>query len=157
MDYVHLSTRNRIVGGEEVEFSAEGVSNDHFRRRVSAGNATAGCMCPQSHPYCWADVSSCYVSWDSWTSTSTCAGACTSHYHPSPPSPPPPLPPPPPPGSGCVCPGSHPWCDSDGRCYVSWDSWTSTSACAGACTSHTLPPSPPPPSPTIPGPSGFIS
>eukprot|EP00966_Prymnesium_polylepis_P136877 3162805-Prymnesium_polylepis.1 len=43
MSYVHLSTRNKILDGEEVAFSTTGVSNAHFRRLVTnldASNAT---------------------------------------------------------------------------------------------------------------------
>eukprot|EP00966_Prymnesium_polylepis_P328261 7384065-Prymnesium_polylepis.1 len=32
MDYLHMSTRNRIVRGEEVPFAAAGIANAHFRR-----------------------------------------------------------------------------------------------------------------------------
>ena len=44
LDYVHLSTHNRIVGGTEVAFGAEGVTNEHFRRLVmqASANATNG-------------------------------------------------------------------------------------------------------------------
>lgn len=41
VDYVHLSTHNRIVGGEEAAFSVVGVMDDHFRRLVGeAANVT---------------------------------------------------------------------------------------------------------------------
>ena len=41
MDYLHLSTRNKIVAGEETTFNAAGVRNAHFRRLAAAAtNAT---------------------------------------------------------------------------------------------------------------------
>ncbi|KAL1530192.1 hypothetical protein AB1Y20_001108 [Prymnesium parvum] len=40
MDYVHLSTQNRIVGGEETAFDAEGLVNEHFRRLVAMANCS---------------------------------------------------------------------------------------------------------------------
>eukprot|EP00966_Prymnesium_polylepis_P121168 2800458-Prymnesium_polylepis.1 len=39
MDYVHMSTRNRIVGGEEVPFAAERIVNAHFRRLAAEAMA----------------------------------------------------------------------------------------------------------------------
>eukprot|EP00966_Prymnesium_polylepis_P249526 5768909-Prymnesium_polylepis.1 len=39
VDYLHMSTRNRIVNGEEVPFFAHGIANAHFRRL--AENVTA--------------------------------------------------------------------------------------------------------------------
>eukprot|EP00966_Prymnesium_polylepis_P044056 1021300-Prymnesium_polylepis.1 len=39
MDYVHMSTRNRIVRGEEVTFAAEGIVNAHFRRLAVTATA----------------------------------------------------------------------------------------------------------------------
>jgi hypothetical protein len=42
VDYVHLSTQNRIVRGEEVAFSAEGVQNAHFRRLVQDATTVNG-------------------------------------------------------------------------------------------------------------------
>eukprot|EP00966_Prymnesium_polylepis_P174746 4044084-Prymnesium_polylepis.1 len=44
VDYVHLSTRNKIVSGEEVTFNGQGIPNPHFRQMVeeSGGNETNG-------------------------------------------------------------------------------------------------------------------
>eukprot|EP00966_Prymnesium_polylepis_P332387 7387895-Prymnesium_polylepis.1 len=39
MDYVHMSTRNRIIRGEEVPFGAEGIANAHFRRLAAVATA----------------------------------------------------------------------------------------------------------------------
>eukprot|EP00966_Prymnesium_polylepis_P215587 4992567-Prymnesium_polylepis.1 len=43
MDYLHISTRNRIVDGEEVTFTSDGIRNAHFRQLAveSASHATA--------------------------------------------------------------------------------------------------------------------
>eukprot|EP00966_Prymnesium_polylepis_P060716 1408741-Prymnesium_polylepis.1 len=41
VDYVHMSTRNLIVGGEEMPFGPEGVSNLHFRRLAQINATTS--------------------------------------------------------------------------------------------------------------------
>eukprot|EP00966_Prymnesium_polylepis_P321752 7378050-Prymnesium_polylepis.1 len=41
MDYVHMSTRNRIVRGEEVPFAADGIADAHFRRLAATAMANA--------------------------------------------------------------------------------------------------------------------
>eukprot|EP00966_Prymnesium_polylepis_P163441 3777742-Prymnesium_polylepis.1 len=44
VDYVQLSTQNRIIGGKEVKFSAESIVNPHFRRLVGiSANDSASC------------------------------------------------------------------------------------------------------------------
>eukprot|EP00966_Prymnesium_polylepis_P276997 6399690-Prymnesium_polylepis.1 len=42
MDYLHMSTFNRIVQGEEVVFDSKGITNEYFRRRAleAATNVT---------------------------------------------------------------------------------------------------------------------
>eukprot|EP00966_Prymnesium_polylepis_P136020 3143203-Prymnesium_polylepis.1 len=114
IDYVHLSTRNRIVSGEEVAFSAKGVTNQHFRRlSMEATNVTAnetadvtgslliGCspLCTEICPYAadgdcddggdGSEYSACSIGSDCTDCTSRCAAR-------TPPALPPPMPPRPP-------------------------------------------------------------
>eukprot|EP00966_Prymnesium_polylepis_P084540 1957280-Prymnesium_polylepis.1 len=44
MEYLHMSTRNRIARGTEVPFTAEGIANEHFRQLATAAltNSTNG-------------------------------------------------------------------------------------------------------------------
>jgi len=110
----------------------------------TAAPTFAGCMCPESHPFCWPQDSWCYASATSnnWH-PDTCAGSCTDHYSPTDV---PPSPPSPPPIAGCMCPESHPFCwDVDSWCYASATSnnWH-PDTCAGTCTDHFAAISPPP-------------
>eukprot|EP00966_Prymnesium_polylepis_P186186 4315796-Prymnesium_polylepis.1 len=52
IDYLHMSTLNKIVGGQEVTFNAEGVSNTHFRRLAeeSANMTSVNSTNATNHP-----------------------------------------------------------------------------------------------------------
>eukprot|EP00966_Prymnesium_polylepis_P218333 5053423-Prymnesium_polylepis.1 len=42
IDYLHMSTRNRILRGQEVAFDSHGIVNAHFRRLAAEAVAAAG-------------------------------------------------------------------------------------------------------------------
>ena len=136
--------------------------------------ATAECICPQSHPYCYGVHNAgysysyryeaslgdfrCYASSSSYDTTAVCATTCTADF---------PVPPAPPSPPVCMCPEPYPYCwdqDSyayggapDFYCYTSATSSTfSDTACAGICNENysllAPSPSPPPPPPPLPPP-----